>query len=152
MNDDLIQWKVYQKVAPLWARRLTQDEAVRTLEGTISAKAGDYLCRGVEGELWAQKPEKFELKYRAEGAVDPQGFGLFVPIAATNRVYARRVATSFCVATDFGTLEGKPGDYLVQKWGPFPPKGEVPERDQWVVARTVFEKSYKLLSALPHEE
>ena len=38
---------------------------VKTLEGTMRAELGDYLIRGVEGELYPCKPSIFEATYDA---------------------------------------------------------------------------------------
>ena len=36
---------------------------IKTLEGIMTAEAGDYIIRGVKGELYACKPDIFELTY-----------------------------------------------------------------------------------------
>lgn len=36
---------------------------IETLEGTMIAKAGDYIIRGVNGELYPCKPDIFEKTY-----------------------------------------------------------------------------------------
>ena len=37
--------------------------AVSTLEGTVYAKVGDYIIKGVKGEFYPCKPDIFELTY-----------------------------------------------------------------------------------------
>lgn len=51
--------------------RLTPDgEAkVRTLEGSMTARKGDYIVKGIKGELYPVKPDIFEATY---GSVDAQ--------------------------------------------------------------------------------
>ena len=51
--------------------RLTPDgEAkVRTLEGSMTARKGDYIVKGIKGELCPVKPDIFEATY---GSVDAQ--------------------------------------------------------------------------------
>ena len=39
--------------------------AIETLEGTMSADAGDFIIRGVQGEFYPCKPEIFEKTYEA---------------------------------------------------------------------------------------
>lgn len=34
--------------------------AIETLEGTMKAKPGFYVCRGLVGEFWAVRPDVFE--------------------------------------------------------------------------------------------
>lgn len=40
---------------------------VTTLEGRMQAKLGDYIIRGVNGELYPCKPDIFEKTYEKEG-------------------------------------------------------------------------------------
>jgi hypothetical protein len=37
--------------------------SINTLEGKLTANQGDWLIRGVKGELYACKPDIFELTY-----------------------------------------------------------------------------------------
>ena len=36
---------------------------IRTLEGTMRADVGDYIIRGVKGEIYPCKPDIFEMTY-----------------------------------------------------------------------------------------
>ena len=38
---------------------------IKTLEGTMIAKAGDYIVRGVNGEIYPCKSEIFHVSYEA---------------------------------------------------------------------------------------
>lgn len=38
---------------------------IKTLEGTMVAKTGDYIIRGVNGEIYPCKPDIFEKTYEA---------------------------------------------------------------------------------------
>lgn len=38
---------------------------IPTLEGTMTAKAGDYIIKGVQGEFYPCKPDIFEATYEA---------------------------------------------------------------------------------------
>lgn len=40
---------------------------IETLEGTHKAEMGDYIIRGVKGELYPCKPDIFEMTYDAVG-------------------------------------------------------------------------------------
>lgn len=44
---------------------LNKGVRVGTLEGTMRADAGDYIVRGVFGEIYSVKPEVFEASYEA---------------------------------------------------------------------------------------
>ena len=37
--------------------------AIRTLEGTMTADRGDWIIRGVKGEIYPRKPDIFEKTY-----------------------------------------------------------------------------------------
>lgn len=38
---------------------------IKTLEGVMTAKAGDYIIKGVKGEIYPCKPDIFEATYEA---------------------------------------------------------------------------------------
>ncbi|MFN8372546.1 MAG: hypothetical protein U0694_06680 [Anaerolineae bacterium] len=64
---------IYRKTAVTWAKELTQPMMVHTLEGPVSAEAGEYLCMGAQGEQWPQMRERFEENYElAEEAVSSE--------------------------------------------------------------------------------
>ena len=42
---------------------------IKTLEGTMRANTGDYIIRGVNGEIYPCKPDIFEKTYELEGEV-----------------------------------------------------------------------------------
>lgn len=67
--DDLA-FEYYRKNKNAEAVQIHSDFKVVTLEGTFDAKAGDYLMRGVEGELYSCAREIFEDSY--EDADAPQ--------------------------------------------------------------------------------
>lgn len=48
--------KVYD--GPAWCE-------IKTLEGTMIARTGDYIIRGVNGEIYPCKPDIFEKTYEA---------------------------------------------------------------------------------------
>lgn len=72
-------WRYGEEATPEWGHvafesgvlRLTPDgEAkVRTLEGSMTARKGDYIVKGIKGELYPVKPDIFEATY---GSVDAQ--------------------------------------------------------------------------------
>ena len=64
------QWVHVRKTQGIWAKKLMSDTRVTTLEGVETAKSGDLLCRGVEGELWPQKEEEVLKKYVATSVFD----------------------------------------------------------------------------------
>ena len=53
MDEDVApKWNTYQKTAPIIAKQMTKAFRVNTKEGPVSGKAGDFLCIGVENEMW----------------------------------------------------------------------------------------------------
>mgnify|MGYP001000091360 CR=1 FL=1 len=54
---------VYEKFGTVEAALATGDGEIPTLEGTTTYAAGDYICRGMNGELWAMSARKFEARY-----------------------------------------------------------------------------------------
>lgn len=46
--------------------------SVRTIEGTMRAELGDWIIKGVKGELYPCKPDIFEATYDAEPEPAPQ--------------------------------------------------------------------------------
>lgn len=53
--------------SPGWIMRVNQDGEgfinIGTLEGTMVASPGDYIIRGIKGEIYPCKPDIFELTY-----------------------------------------------------------------------------------------
>lgn len=60
-----LSFKQYVKVAPVWARQMDKPFVCDTKEGdNIRGKAGDYLCCGIEGEVWPVDKAIFESTYK----------------------------------------------------------------------------------------
>lgn len=68
---DAVQWDGgnLQDVASLGAARayeqefLSDDLVIETLEGKMTARKGDWIIKGVVGELYPCKPDVFEKTY-----------------------------------------------------------------------------------------
>jgi hypothetical protein len=62
-----IEFKPYRKLpVVIQAVKMNEDFIVETLEGKMEGKSGDYLIRGVKGELYPCRKDIFEETY--EGA------------------------------------------------------------------------------------
>lgn len=48
------------KTEPTWLKQMNKPFKVKTKEGVMEGKAGDYLCIGVEGEMWPLDKDIFE--------------------------------------------------------------------------------------------
>lgn len=70
---DAIQWNGtnLQDVTSLGAAReyeqdfLGDDLVIKTLEGDMTARKGDWIIRGVKGELYPCKPDIFDATYES---------------------------------------------------------------------------------------
>ncbi len=63
--------------APLWGDDFVVDTEkreviIRTLEGSHTGSAGDWIIRGVKGEYYPCKPDIFEATYEPASSADPQ--------------------------------------------------------------------------------
>ena len=56
-------YKVRKKPVVVLAMQLEKDTAIETLEGRMQAKAGDWLIKGVKGELYPVRRDIFEETY-----------------------------------------------------------------------------------------
>ena len=60
-------WKKYRKKpVVIEAVRVQEAQAIHTLEGTMMANAGDWIIKGVKGELYPCKPDIFEMTYESD--------------------------------------------------------------------------------------
>jgi hypothetical protein len=132
-------WFSAHKTKPLWAKEITSNQTVVTLEGEISASVGDYLCKGVSDDVWPQKAETLFQKYKATEDIDHEGWQKFIPKPETAGVLAVQIHHSFQVITSWGELKGQPGDYIVKN--ELDKNIAYPE-DVWIVAKNIFEESY----------
>lgn len=58
-------FRKYRKTALTEAQQINHPFSVLTLEGRLYGKAGDYLMRGVEGELYPCAKSVFETSYES---------------------------------------------------------------------------------------
>ncbi len=59
-----MSWKKYRKLPVVIDALLLEDEKIiETLEGDMRGDVGDYLIRGVQGELYPCKPDIFKATY-----------------------------------------------------------------------------------------
>jgi hypothetical protein len=130
-------WFHAKKTAPLWAKQLDEDETIKSLEGEVTAKAGDFLCRGAAGEFWPQSAERLREKYNPTDDVDADGFRKFLP---NSEVMAAQVDRPFQVKTSWGDLQGKAGDFILKSFDDR--DVEYPD-NVWIVDKQLFADTYK---------
>ena len=126
--------RLFKKTKPVWAKILLVDQEISTLEGPEKATAGDYLCRGIHGEVWPQGQEKFLSKYSPSGEFDNEAWQRFDPKPDMPLVSAEQVKHAFELESRWGAMKGKRGDYIVRSLSD--------DTDIWVVDKKIFEQSY----------
>ena len=58
------EFKKYRKIPVIIEAYQTDKEMeIETLEGTMKANKGDWIIKGVKGELYPCKPDVFEMTY-----------------------------------------------------------------------------------------
>lgn len=133
-------WFHAKKTRPIRALKLDRDQTVDTLEGRVTAKAGDFLCRGEAGELWPVTAAMLEARYLRTEIVDADGWRKYEPRPDAEGVMAAQVPHPFTVTATWGRLSGKAGDYALKNFRdravPYP-------QDVWVVDRSLFGATYE---------
>jgi hypothetical protein len=133
------KWFHAKKTRPIWARQLTADETVRTLEGTEKVSAGDFLCRGEAGDVWPQKAAALEKRYALTDEVSDDGWRKYAPRPEAQGAMAVEVPHAFEVHASWGKLSGKPGDYLLKN---FEDRDALYPHEVWIVDHALFEATY----------
>lgn len=110
-----MQFRRYRKTALIEARQLSRQDyihrrgVIRTLEGPVPFKAGDYLARDRKGQ-WPISRSRMERTYRRVSAPDRQGWARWQSLEVRE---ACQMSKPFTV----DGLHGKAGDYLVRGGG-----------------------------------
>jgi hypothetical protein len=133
-------WFHAKKTRPISALKLTRDQTVETLEGKVTAKAGDFLCRGEAGELWPVTAAMLEACYTPTEIVDTDGWPKYEPRLDAEGVMAVQVQHAFTVTATWGRLSGKAGDYLLKN---FRDRAVAYPQDVWVVDQALFRSTHE---------
>jgi len=134
LSEDPMAFETFKKALPLHFRVANDEETIQTKEGPVSARKGDYIMTGTEGENWSIPADKFKETYDILSIYDEE------PVqgeAAKKKimVFAKQMEEPYQVKVSWSSdlLTGDPGDYLVQ-YGP---------GDYGVVGKEIFNKTYK---------
>ncbi|WP_202988175.1 hypothetical protein [Pseudomonas typographi] len=77
------KWEDYERIVAAHGLK------IYTLEGKMSASVGDWIIKGVKGELYPCKPDIFEMTYEPLMAYDANGnlkhLGQSAPAAKVNK-------------------------------------------------------------------
>ena len=61
---DESKFKRYKKISVvIEAYRTETEETIETLEGVMKANKGDWIIKGVKGEIYPCKPDVFDMTY-----------------------------------------------------------------------------------------
>jgi PGDYG protein len=109
---------------------------VQTNEGLVSAKPGDAILTGINGEHWRVSQARFPDKYQPAPATKPGEDGAYISLP--NRVFAVLMTTGFEVLLADGEskLAGRAGDWLV----------DYGDGSLGVVSNKVFDVTYEIVS------
>jgi hypothetical protein len=154
-------WRPAKKTRPIWARPLAAGEAgkeFRTADNTTeTARDGYWLCVGVAGEPWFQKPEKVAARYDRTGEEvrqfafddEPRAYGIYRPRGDVLNWVARVEGPGidgFFIKPAYDVenpLYSPAGGYVV-KDHVADPYGENTD-DIWLVQEALFRSTYELL-------
>lgn len=124
-----------KRVVEVGVRFATTACEVPTLEGLVSAHAGDAIVTGVKGECWPVRPADFLLRYEP---VPPIVFGANGAYR-TKPIHVRGVCMDRPFAVERSSagmrLQGRAGDWLV----------DYGSEDYAVVDPSVFAVTYELM-------
>ena len=123
-------FKAMKKPILLSFRFAEFDEEIQTLEGLVTARAGDAVLTGTKGENWPITREKFEVSYDFDKT---QGTCAKKPVV----VSVQEMSESFQVTVGWSNqpIRGSAGDFKVT-YGP---------DDFGVVAREIFLDTYSVV-------
>ena len=155
VEADLIGWRKARKTKEFFARKLEKDVIVPTLEGPLGAKKSDWLCIGIDGELWpqdeAQLFKKFDklapmkkslkVKYADGEEITYRDFFTFRPKPEKEKLFVK-IPNSFTVHATWGVLSGKKGDCLC-KW--FDEALDPDPKDIWIVDGDIFDRTHDIV-------
>jgi hypothetical protein len=108
---------------------------VQTNEGLVSAKRGDAILTGINGEHWRVSQARFPAKYRPAESTAAGEDGAYVSLP--NRVFAVPMAEGFEVLLADGEskLTGRAGDWLV----------DYGDGSLGIVSKRVFSDTYEIV-------
>ena len=132
----------YHRIKTILAKQLEETEIVETLEGEITCRAGDYLCVGSLGDVWAQREAPLQKKYIPAPVKmkNSEGWQKFLPNPDDTGVMAASIDQAFAIEHPrWGRLEGEAGDYILKRYEDR--DAEFPE-EVWIVNQDIFEVSY----------
>jgi hypothetical protein len=155
-------WRLARKTKPIWARPVRLDEVGREFRtadhSTQLARDGYWLCAGVAGEPWFQKPEAIAAKYDPAGEEtrrfpfdeSPCAYTVYRPRGDVLN-WAARIdgpgIEGFSVMAPYDKehpLYSPAGGYVVRNHAADPYE-DSPD-DVWLVQESFFEQTYEFVT------
>lgn len=154
-------WRLAKKTKPIWARPVEPQELGKEFQtadhAREKAREGFWLCVGVAGEPWFQKPERISARY--EGAEDEIKQFAFDTEAHRYRIYKPKGDIRNWVAQIKGPgisgfqikpnydmdhpLYSPAGGFVVMDDVPDPYQGT--PKDVWLVQEGLFHSTYEII-------
>ncbi|WP_285908048.1 hypothetical protein [Pseudodesulfovibrio pelocollis] len=111
---------ILSMAGPNWEKALSFDERgvhIETLEGTMTGGEGDYIIKGIKGELYPCKPDVFEATYEAvdmsETAFKKAARPLLKYMAENHHPHTLAIVTSASAEVLEGQCRFNTDEYLV---------------------------------------
>jgi hypothetical protein len=154
-------WQRAKKTKPMWARSLDKEELgkeFQTADHAVErAREGYWLCVGIAGEPWFQKPARIEAKFNHQGdemkqfAFDsrPRGYGVYKPKENLTNWVAQVKGdgiAGFFIKPNYDMdhpLYSPAGGYVVKDDVPDPYRDNA--NDVWLVQEGIFKSTYELV-------
>lgn len=141
---------VFAKTAITRAIQLDKPVVIKTLEGTGTGDAGDYLVVGPKGEQYIVPKAKFESSYKpievkpsvvpSDGQINPADHGKVVGYQKMGTVKAELMDKSQEWTTTTGnTMKGEAGDYLITG----------ADGSKWTIKSDIFKQTYAEVPGQP---
>lgn len=108
-----------------------------TLEGVVAYQNGDALVTGVEGERWPIAREDFERTYEAMLPTRMAEDGTYTKRHTPVQALQVTEITVLSIQSGTAKLRAAPGDWVVTDT----------HGKRWVVADTIFQKTYRALES-----
>lgn len=150
------EWKTYvKKLITIRAKKVEQSGFIETLEGKLMFKKGNYICIGIEGEVYPYDYKSFEEKYEKVNILisdvdyNIKDFEFFTDKKEVEKrediinnwdiyktkhmpVEVIQIKEKFTLDSIWGIQKGKPGDYLICQ----------NSKLFYICDKSVFEKTY----------
>jgi hypothetical protein len=154
-------WQRAHKTKPMWARPLDQEELGKEFQtadlAVERAREGFWLCVGVAGEPWFQKPERIEAKFTRQADETKQftfdsrtrTYGVYNPKESLKNWVAQVRGpgiAGFFIKPNYDMehpLYSPAGGYVVKDDVADPYRDKA--NDVWLVQEGIFESTYELL-------